>query len=160
MNRRPTFAALSVALIFAGATACSDETTSAPQAATTGATSTSPASSETPTTTASTMSGDPTKYCGLVAALDARGNKVFRPLGRDATPAQYRQAERRFLRENGALVAQVVPALPERLRDEGQALLTAMRQRAGLQVAEPVSNPAASKAEKIILAFERRVCTD
>ena len=174
MIHRPAIAVLSVALVFGGATACSDETPPEAQGAASGAASTSPASSETPTTPASTSpassetpttpastsSDDPSKYCRLVAELDARGNKVFRPLGRDATPAEYRQAERRFVRDNAALIAQVVPALPARLRDEGQAIVTAMRQRAGLHVPQPIADGAASRAEKTILAFERRVCAD
>jgi hypothetical protein len=111
-----------------------------------------------PEPTVTNGSGDPRRYCQLVEELDARGNKVFGELGRDATPAQYRRAERRFIEESAGLLAQLEPAVPARLRDDVRTFMSAMRQRAGLAVPEAVSDKAASEAERRLRDFERHAC--
>lgn len=102
--------------------------------------------------------GDPDRYCRLVEQLEGRGQKAFAGLGRDAAPADYRRAERRFVLANSGLLDGLGPALPEHLRDEVRTFVTGMRQRGGLEPAGTVTQRDASHAERALLAYERGAC--
>lgn len=114
-----------------------------------------------PTTTASPAeheTGDPAQYCELTEQLEASGQEVFAGLGRSATAAEYRHAERRFVLDNAAALRGLEAAIPERLRDEVRTFVTAMRQRGGLEPAGTVTQAGASAAEQALRGYERRAC--
>lgn len=117
------------------------------------------ASGGSPAAESSSTSGpyDAEPYCELTRRLESAGEKTFADLGRNATPAQYRSAERSFVLDNENLLAGLVDAAPTHLTDEVETLLTAMRQRSGLEDSG-VSQSEASDAEKRILDFEKRHC--
>lgn len=100
---------------------------------------------------------DAAAYCELTRRLEAAGEKAFADLGRNATPAQYQAVERGFVLDNQDLLDGLVDAAPGHLGDEVDTLLSAMRQRGGLEHSG-VSQREASTAEKRILAFEKRQC--
>lgn len=103
--------------------------------------------------------GDPDRYCRLVNQLETRGQKAFAGLGRDAAPADYRRAERRFVQANSELLDSLEPAVPEQLRDDIRTFVTAMRQRGGLEQAGTVTQRDASQAERALLEYERGACS-
>ncbi|MDQ3628766.1 MAG: hypothetical protein M3419_08155 [Actinomycetota bacterium] len=113
-----------------------------------------------PTTTAPSPAetGDPARYCRLTDQLKASGRKTFAGLGRDATHAEYRSAERRFVLDNATALRGLKAALPERLGDDVRTFVTAMRQRGGLEPAGSVTQADASAAEQALRGYERRAC--
>lgn len=100
---------------------------------------------------------DAEPYCELTRRLEAAGAKAFADLGRNATPAQYRAAERSFVLDNQDLLDGLAGAAPAYLAEEIETLLAAMRQRGGLEDSG-VSQREATDAEKRILSFEKRQC--
>ena len=101
---------------------------------------------------------DPERYCALTRRLDADGEKFFAGLGRDATPADYEAAERRFIEQSGTQLAELQRVAPAQIAADVRKLLAGMRQRAGLKPAIEVSEAQASAAEQRITAYEKRAC--
>ena len=103
--------------------------------------------------------GDPARYCALVAALERRGEEVFADLERDddATPAEFEDAERRFVTEAAQDLAALQRAAPAALRGDVATFVAAMRGRGGLDDTPP-SEARASAAEKRMRAHEERAC--
>jgi len=117
-----------------------------------------PVATPRPSATSELEEGDPARYCALTRQLEAQGHKAFAGLGHDATAAEYRQAERRFLTDNAAALRQLESSLPESLRDEMRTFLAGMRERAGLPVVDLVTQREVSSAEKALRDFEKREC--
>jgi len=102
--------------------------------------------------------GDPGRYCALTRQLEASGRTVFADLGHDATPAEYADAERTFVRANEDRLTALVGTLPAGLRDEMEVFVTGMRQRGGLVAPGTVTPREASAAERAVLGYEREHC--
>lgn len=76
---------------------------------------------------------DPKRYCALTRDLDAAGEKFFSKLGENARPEEFEAAERRFVKRFGGKLEQLARAAPKEIRADARTLLTAQRQRAGLE---------------------------
>lgn len=100
---------------------------------------------------------DPKPYCRITQRLETAGEKAFGDLGRDATAADFKAAERSFVLDNAELLDELIAAAPSDLTDDVETFVTAMRQRGGLEDGG-VTQRDASQAEKRILAFEKRHC--
>ncbi len=150
MRKQPVLGVLMAGLVSMGMGCGAQAEPSAPQAA--------PETQSLVTPTEPPDTGDPDRYCSLVEQLESAGRQAFAELGRDATPADYRRVERRFVLDNAERLRQLAPSLPEQLRDDARTFLTAMRQRGGLEPAGTVSQAAASTAERELREFERRAC--
>lgn len=111
-----------------------------------------------PTTATVATAGDVERYCALTRELDAEGEQFFAGLGRDASPAQYEAAERRFIEAHSADLDELGRVAPSAIKSDVQKLFAGMRERAGLQPAIEVSEAQASAAEARIQAFEKRSC--
>lgn len=147
---RPSRLVLIPALLLS-VTACADDSSSSGDGAQDS--SSSPPGAAPPTSDAY----DPQPYCDATRRLEAAGEKAFSGLGRDASPADYQAAERSFVLDNAELLDELVAAAPPDLTADVETLLTAMRQRGGLEDGG-VTQREASQAEKRILAFEKRHC--
>jgi hypothetical protein len=103
--------------------------------------------------------GDPDRYCALVREMDAAGTKFFARLEgkKNATPADYEAAERRFVERYAPQFEEIERAAPAEVRDDVRILLAGQRARAGLGGA--VDEAEASAAEERILRYERRACS-
>ena len=111
------------------------------------------------TTTATVAAaGDVERYCALTRQLDADGERFFAGLGRDASPAQYEAAERRFIEAHSADLDELGRVAPAAIRSDVQKLFAGMRERAGLKPAIEVSEAQAAAAEERIQAFEKQGC--
>lgn len=100
---------------------------------------------------------DPQAYCDITRQLEDAGEEAFADLDRDSTDAEYEAAERSFVVDNEVLLDELVAAAPSELTDEVETLLTAMRQRGGLEDSG-VTQREASQAEEQILAWEKKNC--
>ncbi|MGH3361120.1 MAG: hypothetical protein ACRDOM_01555 [Nocardioides sp.] len=100
---------------------------------------------------------DAKPYCELTEQLEAAGEEAFSDLGRNATAAQFRAAERSFVLDNQDLLGSLTGAAPAHLADEIETFLSGMRQRGGLEDSG-VSQREATDAEKRILTFEKSHC--
>ncbi len=112
------------------------------------------------TTPGAAQTGDPARYCQLTEQLEAYGREAFAGLGRNATAAEYRRVERRFVIDNAAALRELEAAVPERLRDDVRTFVTSMRQRGGLEPSGTVTSADASAAEQEVRAYERRACRE
>jgi hypothetical protein len=102
--------------------------------------------------------GDPDRYCALTRELDAEGEQFFASLGRDATPAQYEAAERRFITRFAGELEEVEQAAPQEIKRDVGTLLAGQRERAGLPTATKVEESEGDAAETRIQAWEKRNC--
>ncbi len=100
---------------------------------------------------------DAERFCTITTRLEAAGQEAFAGLGRNASPAEYKAAERAFVLDNAAMLDQLVVAAPATLAPHVETMLTAMRQRGGLADGH-VEQQEAANAEKHILAFEKSHC--
>ncbi len=117
------------------------------------------AAASTTTTQAGTAQGrDAERYCGLVERLDAAGEKFFSDLGEDAEPKDFEKAERRFIEQHAQELSELEQVAPPQIARDVDALMTAMRQRAGIDTTVQVTEKAAQAAERRVKAFEKRAC--
>jgi hypothetical protein len=112
----------------------------------------------TPAATSTAAAGDAQRYCALTGELDAAGERFFAGLGRDASPAQFQAAERRFVQRFSGKLAELERAAPQEIAADARTLLAAQRDRAGLPTSERVTQAKASAAEERLRAYERRNC--
>lgn len=134
------------------ATACADDSS------TSGSTKTANQSPAVADATAPTPEQyDPQPYCKVTRQLEKAGEEAFATLERNATPAEYKAAERNFILDNADLLDELVVTAPPNLTDDVETFLTAMRQRGGLEDSG-VTQREATKAENKILAFEDQHC--
>lgn len=98
------------------------------------------------------------RYCALVQELDAAGEKFFSRLGKDAGPKEFEAAERRFIKEFKPKLSELEQVAPPQIADDVETLMTAMRQRGGIETATQVPEQQAAAAERRVKAFEKREC--
>ena len=117
-------------------------------------------STETPaaTTTSAGATENTERYCGLVAEFDAAGEDFFAGLGEDSSPEEFEAAERRFVERYDDELEALGRSAPAEIRDHVQKLLVGMRQRAGLEAPDEVTEAEVSAADERVNAFEERAC--
>ncbi len=156
---KPNLALIATGMLLLS-TACSSEPSgSSSAAAASAADTTSVATSPGATNQAAEppRGEDADRYCTITKRLEAAGEEAFAGLGREASAADYKAAERAFVLNNARLLDQLVAAAPGTLTPHVETLLAAMRQRGGLP-AKHVEQRDATKAEKQVLAFEKKHC--
>lgn len=114
---------------------------------------------ETTTSTRAAAAGpSAARYCHLTRRLDKEGEKFFSGLGRDATPEEYEDAERRFVDEFTPQLAAIEAAAPAGIKADVRKLLAAQRARAGLPAGADVDQADATAAEKRLHRYEAKTC--
>jgi hypothetical protein len=98
------------------------------------------------------------QYCAVSKQGDKAGEKFFRALENDpnATPADYKAAERKFIKQMADLLDQLIASAPPAIADDVKVLVAAQRGRAGLGPEVPAAK--ANAAEKRVNAFEAQAC--
>lgn len=114
--------------------------------------------SATTTTSSAAANGQAARYCKLAKGLDRAGESFFAKLGEDAGANECEAAEREFAERHLTEISALRRAAPPAIAADVRTMLTGMRQRAGLAVAEKVDERKSAKAEERVKAFETRNC--
>ena len=101
--------------------------------------------------------GDTQRYCEHVRQLDRAGSEFFKPLEQNnATPKQFKSAEKRFVQTHQAELDELKRAAPVQIGDDVKTLIASQRARAGLGPA--VDEAKTGAAERRVQRFEKRAC--
>jgi hypothetical protein len=107
---------------------------------------------------AAQSTGDLERYCALVREMDAAGSKFFARIEakKNATPADFEAAERRFVERFTPQFEAIEHAAPTAIRADVRLLLAGQRARAGLGT---VDEAEASAAEERVVKYEESRCS-
>lgn len=111
------------------------------------------------TSAARTPKDNIARYCALTRELDAAGTRFFARLERqNASPEDFRDAERRFVRQNAGRLGEIERVAPRAIAEDVRVILAAMRERGGLEPGMEVSQEQAQAAERRVKRLEQRQC--